>query len=274
MERDEQRRTTEAIILAAPEPIPLARLARLVHCKQSVVKALVGELNGAYVEHGRSFEICEVAGGFQIRTLPEFAATLQNVQTARPLRLSPAALETLAIVAYRQPVTRAEVEHVRGVDAGAVMRSLLERNLVRIAGHRDVAGRPMLYGTTKRFLEVLGLASLDDLPTLRDLAELVPETAVAGASDDEMEGSEDGPDMAGGEGSRLYPLSTPEQPKQFLDLYGGASLLAQTYARIRPLFEPKDVFVATSHRYAHWVKEQIPEISTTRLVASNSTTWS
>ena len=184
MERDEQRRTTEAIILAAPEPIPLARLARLVHCKQSVVKALVGELNGAYVEHGRSFEICEVAGGFQIRTLPEFAAALQNVQTSRPLRLSPAALETLAIVAYRQPVTRAEVEHVRGVDAGAVMRSLLERNLVRISGHREVPGRPMLYGTTNRFLTVLGLASLDDLPTLRDLAELAPETAIAATSED------------------------------------------------------------------------------------------
>ena len=179
MERDEQRRTTEAIILASPEPIPLARLARLVHCKQAVVKSLVGELNGAYVEQGRSFEICEIAGGYQMRTLPEFAAALQNVQVSRPLRLSPAALETLAIVAYRQPVTRAEVEHVRGVDAGAVMRSLLERNLVRIAGHRDVPGRPMLYGTTGRFLEVLGLASLDDLPTLRDLAELAPETAVS-----------------------------------------------------------------------------------------------
>ena len=185
MEHDEQRRTTEAIILASPEPIPLARLARLIRTKQAVVKALVGELNGAYVEQGRSFEICEIAGGYQIRTLPEFAAALQSVQIARPLRLSPAALETLAIVAYRQPVTRAEVEHVRGVDAGAVMRNLLERNLVRITGHREVPGRPMLYGTTKRFLEVLGLASLDDLPTLRDLAELAPETAIEGAPEDE-----------------------------------------------------------------------------------------
>jgi len=182
MERDEQRKVTEAIILASPEPIALARLARLVHCKQAVVRSLVGELNGAYVEQGRSFEICEVAGGYQMRTLPEFATVLQSIQVTRPLRLSPAALETLAIVAYRQPVTRAEVEHVRGVDAGAVMRSLLERNLVRIAGHRDVPGRPMLYATTRRFLEVLGLASLDDLPSLRDLAELAPEATVAGAA--------------------------------------------------------------------------------------------
>jgi len=190
MEREEQRRNTEALILASPEPIPLARLARLVHCKQAIVKEFVGELNGAYIEQGRSFEICEVGGGYQIRTLPEFGAMLQTVQTTRPLRLSPAALETLAIVAYRQPVTRAEVEHVRGVDAGAVMRSLLERNLVRIAGHRDVPGRPMLYGTSKRFLEVLGLASLDDLPTLRDLAELAPDTA-AGAPEPAMEADEE-----------------------------------------------------------------------------------
>ncbi len=175
MERDEQRRTAEAIIMASPEPIPLARLARLIRCKHALVKALVGELNGAYTEQGRAFEICDIGGGYQIRTLPEFADTLRQVQTTRPLRLSQAALETLAIVAYRQPVTRGDVEHVRGVDAGAVMRSLLERKLVRIAGHREVPGRPMLYATTPRFLQVLGLAGLDDLPTLRDLEELSPE---------------------------------------------------------------------------------------------------
>ena len=217
MERDQQRRTTEALILASPEPIPLARLARLVHCKQAAAKAFVGELNGAYIEQGRSFEICEVGGGYQIRTLPEFASTLLNVQTLRPLRLSPAALETLAIVAYRQPVTRAEVEHVRGVDAGAVMRSLLERNFVRITGHREVPGRPMLYGTTQRFLEVLGLPSLDDLPTLRDLAELAPETAVAGAPDDESdapaEAARPGEDGAATEDLEPSPISGESSPE-------------------------------------------------------------
>jgi segregation and condensation protein B len=118
-----------------------------------------------------------VGGGFQLRTLPELAPWLQKLRPQPPLRMSRPALETLAIVAYKQPVTRAELEHVRGVDVGAVMASLLERRLVRIAGHREVPGRPMLYATTRRFLEVFGLASLSDLPTLREIDELLRERA-------------------------------------------------------------------------------------------------
>ena len=106
---------------------------------------------------------------------------MQRLEQERPARLSRAALETLAVIAYRQPVTRAEIEHVRGVDCGPVLRSLLERHLVRIAGHRDVPGRPMLYGTTRRFLEVFGLASLEDLPSLRELDELVRAASAAGS---------------------------------------------------------------------------------------------
>jgi segregation and condensation protein B len=123
-----------------------------------------------------------VAGGYQLRTLPAYAPYVQAAQPERPLRLSQAALETLAVVAYRQPVTRAEVEHVRGVDAGAVLRSLLERRLLRIAGHREVPGRPLLYATSRRFLEVFGLARIEDLPTLRDLAELAPSLPAAAAT--------------------------------------------------------------------------------------------
>jgi segregation and condensation protein B len=117
-----------------------------------------------------------------VRTLGEFAPYLQQTLATRPLRLSPASLETLSVVAYRQPVTRAEIEHVRGVDVGAVLRSLIERHLVRIAGHREVAGRPLLYATTRRFLEVFGLARLEDLPTLRDLEELAPAEEAAPAA--------------------------------------------------------------------------------------------
>ena len=116
-----------------------------------------------------------------MRSLPEFAPYLRQIQKTRPLRLSQAALETLAIVAYRQPVTRAEVEHVRGVDCGPVLRSLLERHLLRLAGHREVPGRPMLYGTTRRFLEVFGLAGIEDLPSLRDVEELARAAAAAAA---------------------------------------------------------------------------------------------
>ena len=176
MERSEQLSIAEALILASPEPIPLLRLASLIpSCKPAAARALVDELNAEYVMRGRAFEIGEVAGGFQLRTLPAYASYVQASQPERPLRLSQAALETLSVIAYRQPVTRAEIEYVRGVDAGAVLRSLLERHLVRIAGHREVPGRPLLYATSRRFLEVFGLARIEDLPTLRELAELAPE---------------------------------------------------------------------------------------------------
>jgi segregation and condensation protein B len=181
MERLEQRRIAEALILAAPEPVSAQRLAEIVPgVRASEVRELVGELNAEYADRRSAFEVVEAAGGFQVRTLSDFAPYLQQTLSTRPLRLSQAALETLAVVAYRQPVTRAEIEHVRGVDVGAVLRSLLERRLLRIAGHREVPGRPMLYATTRRFLEVFGLPRIEDLPTLRDLQELAPPEA-AGA---------------------------------------------------------------------------------------------
>jgi segregation and condensation protein B len=175
MDDSQRRRIVEAVILASQEPISAQRVAAVIpYCKPAKVKKLVDALNSEYVKQGRSFEIEDVAGGFQVRTLPEYASYLQQIQPHRPLRLSKAALETLAIVAYKQPVTRAEIENVRGVDAGAVVRSLLERKLVRLDGHKEVPGRPMLYGTTRRFLEVFGLDSLEDLPSLRQLEELAP----------------------------------------------------------------------------------------------------
>jgi len=181
MSEIEKRSIAEALILASPEPIPLARLAKLIpRCTPAKARILVDELNAEYVDQQRAFGICEVAGGYQMRTHSEFASYLQQLRNTRPLRLSNPALETLAIVAYRQPVTRAEVENVRGVEAGPVMRSLLERKLIKLVGHREVPGRPMLYATTKRFLEVFGLAKLEDLPTLRELEELVLAAADTG----------------------------------------------------------------------------------------------
>ena len=200
LDQAEKRRIVEALVLASDEPIPAARIAAIVpRCKPAKVKELVDELNAEYVKQGRAFEITEVAGGYQIRTLPQYAPYVQQTLKERPLRLSQAALETLAIVAYRQPVTRAEVEHIRGVDAGAVVRSLIERKLIRISGHREVPGRPMLYSTTKRFLEVFELEKLEDLPTLRDLRELAPEDAPAGAI---LPGSESTSGEEGGASSR------------------------------------------------------------------------
>jgi segregation and condensation protein B len=172
----------EAIVLSSPEPISPARIAEVLpRCNPSQVRAIVRDLNEEYVARHSAFEIWEVAGGYQLRTRPDLASFVAQMHEQRPARLSRAALETLAIVAYRQPVTRAEIEHVRGVDVGPILRGLIERKLVRIAGHRDVPGRPILYATTRRFLEVFGLPSLRELPTLRELSELLGEEGLDGA---------------------------------------------------------------------------------------------
>lgn len=186
MEAKEKRRIIEALVLSSAEPISAEKLAEIIpYCKPGQAKDLVNELNTEYAEQDRAFEIWEVAGGFQIRTRAEFSGYLQKLQKERALRLSPAALETLAIIAYRQPVTRAEIEEVRGVDAGATVRSLLERQLIRIAGQREVPGRPMLYGTTRRFLEVFGIENLKNLPSLRELDELAKEQGLIDPAADE-----------------------------------------------------------------------------------------
>jgi segregation and condensation protein B len=179
MDRTEQRRIVEALVLASPEPISAQRLADLIpYVKPAKAKELIEELNKEYQEHDRAFEIWEVAGGYQIRTRAEFSGYLQKLHKVRPLRLSRAALETLSIVGYKQPATRGEIEEVRGVECGPVLKSLLDRQLVRIAGHRDVPGRPMVYGTTRRFLEVFGLESLKSLPSLRELKDLAEQRGV------------------------------------------------------------------------------------------------
>jgi len=176
VERVEQRRLVEALVLASPEPIGKTLIAKIApDCTPALVGEMVEELNAEYREQDRAFEIWEVAGGLQMRTRAEFSGYLQQLRKERPLRLSRAALETLAVVAYRQPATRAEIEQVRGVDVGAVLKSLMERHLVRISGHREVPGRPLLYSTTRRFLEVFGLESLESLPSLREVEELLRE---------------------------------------------------------------------------------------------------
>jgi segregation and condensation protein B len=181
LERDEQKRIVEALILAAREPIAAVRLGQVVPGLNAAgARSIVAELRADYDREQRGFELVEVAGGYRVRTRAELADLVSRLDLERPARLSRAALETLAVVAYRQPVTRGEIEQVRGVDCGPVVRNLLERHLLRLAGHREVPGRPMLYGTTRRFLELFGLGSLEDLPSLRDLDELVRAAAAAG----------------------------------------------------------------------------------------------
>ena len=211
MERDQQKKIVEALVLASREPITATRIAEIVPgCTPSEVKGLLKELELEYERDDRAFEIWEVAGGYQIRTRAAFAGYLRQLQRERTFRLSRAALETLAVIAYKQPVTRAEIENVRGVEVGAVVRSLVERKLVRVAGHREVPGRPLLYATSKRFLEVFGFSRLEDLPTLREIDDLVLPGMDAPSEMDEPES--DPPVVEGGAAPQLEtPLPEAQQ---------------------------------------------------------------
>ncbi len=163
----------EALIFAADGPIRADRLAEVLEVEQGAVAAAIATLMVDYAERPRGFLLQEVAGGFQLRTRPEYAEYLRKLGRSRPFRFSRPALETLANIAYRQPITRTEIEYLRGVDSGSVLKTLLEKHLVRILGKKDVPGKPMIYGTTREFLELFGLADLAALPTLREFGELV-----------------------------------------------------------------------------------------------------
>ncbi len=164
----------EALVFASEHPLPARELARIAQADLKLVKALLAELVAEYQPRGLRLD--EVAGGFVFRTSPVFAPFVREQVAKKPVKMSRAQIETLAIVAYRQPITRPEIDDVRGVDSGAVLKSLLEREMVRILGKKDEPGRPMLYGTTGAFLEHFGLKALGDLPTLREFTELTDES--------------------------------------------------------------------------------------------------
>jgi segregation and condensation protein B len=156
----------EALLLSTHHPLTAGRLAELLDLASTKpVRRGIKDLNKQYETAGRTFRIEQVAGGFQILTLPEFGEHLKKLhQKEADARLTKAALETLAIIAYKQPILRADVEAIRGVACGETIRSLMEKRLVKIAGRAEEPGRPILYGTTKRFLELFGLNTLRDLP--------------------------------------------------------------------------------------------------------------
>jgi segregation and condensation protein B len=156
----------EAALMIADEPLTVRRLTQAAGLKNAAeARALVGQLQDLYDREGSAFQVEEVAGGFQLLTRPEYYPWLVRLRKATPeMKLTPAQRETLAIVAYRQPITRADVESIRGVQCAEVLRQLMEKNLLRIAGREDSLGRPVLYGTTKKFLQLFGFRSLRDLP--------------------------------------------------------------------------------------------------------------
>lgn len=158
----------EAILFATDAPLPAGKIAQIMGTGDAKsVKRHIATLNHHYGEAGRSFRIEEIAKGYQMLTVPAYNAWVSKVLRSRgETKLSAAAMETLAIIAYKQPILRADIEAIRGVAAGEVVNRLREMNLVKIVGRAEELGRPMLYGTTRRFLEVFGLSSLDDLPSM------------------------------------------------------------------------------------------------------------
>lgn len=161
----------EAILFATDTPLSAKKIAQILGVGNAAdVKKHIAALNEAYAATGRSFRIDEIAKGFQMLTIPAYNNWLRQVLKIREeTKLSPAAMETLAIVAYKQPILRADVEVIRGVACGEMINRLREMNLVKIVGRAEEIGRPLLYGTTSRFLEIFGLGSLDDLPGVEEL---------------------------------------------------------------------------------------------------------
>jgi segregation and condensation protein B len=164
--RDAALAALEAVLLVADEPLPTRRLAQAAGLPDALAaRRLLKKLQSLYDQDGTAFQIEEIAGGFQLLTRPAYHRWLTSLRrTGHDLRLTGPARETLAIVAYRQPIMRAAIEQIRGVHCGETLRLLMEKGLVKIAGRDDSLGRPVLYGTTKKFLQVFGLKSLKDLP--------------------------------------------------------------------------------------------------------------
>ncbi len=161
----------EAVLLTSERALSTARLGLATDAVAADIESAIEQLNDAYESGGHVIRVRRVAGGWRMQTTPEVANVLEQAAERRTQhKLSPAALETLSIIAYRQPVMRAEVEAIRGVACGEVLRGLMERRLLRISGRAEELGRPMLYGTTRDFLRIFGLGSLDDLPEVEGLA--------------------------------------------------------------------------------------------------------
>ena len=163
----------ESLLFVAEEPLTVDRLKRiLAQAEPKEIRRALDDIAAEYDARKGGFYLHQVAGGYQVRTRPEYSTWIKRLIQPKPLRLSKAALETLAIVAYKQPVIRSDIEHIRGVDCGGVLRVLLERKFIRVLGRKEIPGRPLIYATTRRFLEVFDLKTLKDLPTPKEIEEL------------------------------------------------------------------------------------------------------
>lgn len=167
---DDLKNIVESLLFVAREPLTVDRIRSVAdEAESQEIREALRALGEAYEERGGGFFLKEVAGGYQLRTRPEYAEWIRRFLQPSPPRLSKAALETLAIIAYKQPIIRADIEHIRGVDSGGILRTLLERKFIRVLGRKEIPGRPLIYATTKHFLEAFDLKDLKDLPTPREI---------------------------------------------------------------------------------------------------------
>lgn len=182
MNDNNHKSIVEAMLFATDSPLSLSRISSILKdLKPREVKSVIDQLNREYKVRNQGFAIREIASGYQMYTLPEYTFWVNQIYDHRKKqRLSQAALETLAIVAYKQPLIRSEIEHIRGVNCEGVLHTLLERNLITVVGREKKAGRPLLYGTTKEFLSYFGLKRLQDLPRMEELGSLLPEEGKEG----------------------------------------------------------------------------------------------
>ncbi len=175
----ELRRILEAILIAAGRPLGYKELERILpEFDLADIKAALIALKLEYEAGQRGIELVEVAGGFRFQVPEDFGPWLRRLKRVTPIRLSKAALEALAVIVYKQPVTRAEIEQIRGVDTSGTLRFLMEHGLVRVCGRKEVPGRPLLYRTTRRFLEVFGLKDLKTISNLLEAPESTPQLSL------------------------------------------------------------------------------------------------
>jgi segregation and condensation protein B len=172
----------ECLLLASDKPLSLAKLAEIFPDQpKDEWRRAIEELQNHYESGGHGIFLAEVAGGYQLRTRQDYAQWICRMRPAVPQRLTQAALETLAVIAYKQPIIRSEIEAIRGVDVAGILRQLLDKGLIQMLGRKDIPGRPILYGTTQHFLQIFGLRDLRSLPTQDELAALT-ESELAGSS--------------------------------------------------------------------------------------------
>lgn len=178
MNKEECKPIIDALIFAADAPLSIQRIKQILEevsreqIQTKDIREIIEEINRGNRDQGRGFFLQEVAGGYQYRTRPNYAPWIKKIKKTKSFRLTQSTLETVAIIAYKQPIIRADIEKIRGVDSGGIIKNLLERNIIKIVGRKNIPGRPFLFGTTRKFLEIFGLEKLSELPTLKEFENL------------------------------------------------------------------------------------------------------